>query len=446
METKFNEAHYYKSNLKLIIGLFTVFLAVFLIFIGFFQSSAFSAGNIKKQKAFHLLSLQFLIKKALKNPQIKSSIYKYLGYKENITIAGRLPEPAFGFGITADNGFNNPQIGTDSMSSWNFSISQTIPFPTKLFIKSDIKKSLYKLLKDKTISLKLFTILNVKDVYYDLSLIEEDIKTFKENFKLLHLLLEYANRAYASGRINSRGPIRLILESDQIKTDLISLHKQKNELIYILSKFTNIPTAYFINRKAKFRGKVKPYNQDFNDLIKIAGRFNPEIKEGRQRITSSKLSLNLANQGYYPNFSVFFGYGDRYSLQPMLSGGLSLTLPIYFNKKQIPEINKAKKYNIAAVYQYAWIKLKTIQNLKTALSNIRNDYKSYYINKKLTEPEAKLLFNSYTNSLMVGKVSTYPLIDSFTKLLLIRLRNYKYEASYFKDCAYLETIIGKIDF
>ena len=435
----------YKSNLKFIIDLFTVFLMTFLIFIVFFQSYAFSAVNIKKkqQKAFHLLPLKFLIKKALKNPEIKSSIYQYLGYKENITIAKSFPEPAVGFGMTDANGFNNPQIGINSMSYWKFSASQTIPFPSKLFINSRIKKSIYKSLKDKTISLKLFTVLNVKDVYYNLALLEKDIKTFKENLKLINLLLKYADRNYAGGRSNARGPIRIILEIDQIKTKLILFKKQKNKFIYILSKFTELPIKYFKNKKAEFMGKVMPLKYQFNNLMKTADKLNPDLKEAKENIKTSRLGIDLANQGYYPNFSVFLGYGDRYSLQPVISGGVSITLPLYFNESQIPKIDKAKRYNINAIYKYAWIRLKTVQDLKTAVSNIKNDYKVYVINKNITEPEAKLLFNSYTKSLISGKAQTFPLLDSFVKLLLIRLKTYEYKAEYFKDNAFLEAVIGK---
>ncbi|MHB1645148.1 MAG: TolC family protein [bacterium] len=436
--------NYYKLNLKFIIDLFTIFLMAFLIFIGFFQSSAFSAGNIKqRQKALHLLPLKFLIKKALKNSEIKSSIYQYLGYKENITIVKSLPEPAVGFGMTDANGFNNPQIGINSMSYWKFSASQAIPFPTKLFINSRIKKSIYKSLKDKTISLKLFTVLNVKDVYYNLALLEKDIKTFKENLTLINLLLKYADRNYASGRSNARGPIRIILEIDQIKTKLILFKKQKNKFIYILSKFTELPIKYFKNKKAEFIGKITPFDYKFNNLMKTADKLNPDLKEAKENIKTSRLGIDMANQGYYPNFSVSLGYGDRYSLQPVISGGVSMTLPLYFNESQIPKINKAKKYNINAIYKYAWIRSKTVQDLKTAVSNIKNDYKVYGINKNITEPEAKLLFNSYTKSLMSGKAQAFPLLNSFVQLLLIRLKTYEYKAEYFKDNAFLDAMIGK---
>ncbi len=390
-----------------------------------------------------IVSLKYLVNRALKNPEIKSSIYKYLGYKENISIAKSLPEPALGFGITDANGLNNPEIGINSMSYWKFSASQAIPFPTKLIINARIKKSIYKSLEDKTITLKLFTVLNVKNVYYNLALLEKDISTFKENLSLLSILLKYADGDYASGRLSARGPIRIILETDQIKTRLILFKKQKNRLIYILSKLTGLKAAYFKNKKAEFTGKVKDFSDKFNKLMNTADKFNPALKEAKENIKTSRLGIDLANQGYYPNFSIFAGYGDRYSLQPVISGGISVSIPLYFNENQMPKIEKAKKYSINAVYKYDWVKLRTIQNLKTAVSNIKNDYKAYSINKKITEPEAELLFNSYAKSLMSGKVQTFPLLDSFIKLLLIKLKTYEFKAEYFKDDAFLDAVIGK---
>jgi hypothetical protein len=401
------------------------------------------ARSHAEYKANDIISLNYLIAHALKNPEIKSSIYKYLGYKENISIAKSLPEPTIGFGITDANGLNNPEIGINSMSYWKFSASQTVPFPTKLLINGRIKKSIYKSLKDKTITLKLFTILNVKDVYYNLALLEKDINTFKENLSLLSILLKYADGDYASGRLSARGPIRIILETDQIKTRLTLFKKQKNRLIYILSRLTGLSAVYFKNKKAEFDGKITHFVYRFNKLIKTADKFNPALKAAKQNIKTSRLDIDLSNQGYEPNFSAFVGYGDRYSLQPVISGGISVSIPLYFNETQIPKIEKAKKYSINAAYKYDWVRLKTIQNLKTAVSNIKNDYKAYSINKNITEPEAELLFNSYAKSLMSGKVQTFPLLDSFIKLLLIKLKTYEYKAEYFKDSAFLDAVLGK---
>ena len=89
------------------------------------------------------LSLKMLIKNALKNPDITSSILKTEGLKEKIAIAKALPEPVAGIGLTDANGFNNPGIGVNSMSDIGLSISQKIPFPSKLETKSRINKYSY---------------------------------------------------------------------------------------------------------------------------------------------------------------------------------------------------------------------------------------------------------------------------------------------------------------
>ena len=160
-----------------------ILLSFFVVLTGliFYGGRSYAAGT---------LSLKMLIKNALNNPEITSSALKTEGRREEIAIAKALPEPVAGIGVTDANGFNDPGIGVNSMSNIGFSISQKIPFPSKLETKSRINKYLYMSSKAKTEALKIDTAYLVKETYYNLALIEKQTAAVKYDRLLLKICLQ----------------------------------------------------------------------------------------------------------------------------------------------------------------------------------------------------------------------------------------------------------------
>ena len=392
------------------------------------------------------LTLKMLVKNSLKNPHITSSVLKTEGKKEEIIIAKALPEPVAGIGLTDANGFNNPGIGINSMSDIGFSISQMIPFPSKLSTKSLINKYAYKSLKEKTQALRVNTVYLVKAEYYNLALIEEQIGIIKYNRMLLKIILNYTSEKYGVGKASAPSYIRAMLEDSSLKASIFSLYKAKAKLIYLLSELTGLKES-LIKSKTAILPKIKwikPSASEYKTMLEKAFKFNPDLKSVEYLHKKSNKELDLAKESYLPDFYLKAGYGDRYSMVPVLSASVGLSLPIYFNGYQEPLIDKAKKDKLASIYNISWEKLTIIKNIRTVLKNMEEDYNNYKLYKNLYVPEAKLLFKSELSSFKVNKTTGFPLLDSFRKLVNSESEKYIYKSIYFKDKSRLKLITGKI--
>jgi outer membrane protein TolC len=412
---------------------------IILIFLIFFTC----AVNVNESFGANTLSLDMLIKKSLKNPDITSSVLKTEGQKENIIIAKALPEPVVGFGLTDANGFNNPEIGVESMSDIGFSISQKIPFPSKLETKSRINKYSYMSSLEKTRALRINTVYLVKENYYNLALIEKQISVIKYNRLLLNIILKDISQKYGTGSASAPAYIRTMLEDASLKSELFSLNKVKNELIYLLGELTGLRTSYIRFSRAVLP-KISWTKTDIREYIKTAYKFNPELKSLKYLAKKSDYETAYAKESYLPDFYLKAGYGDRYSMLPVLSASVGLSLPVYFNSYQKPLINKAEKDRLSSIYDINWEKLRIIKGIKVYAKNMRLDGNNYKLYESLYVPEARLLLKAELSSFGVKKTSAFPLLDSFRKLIDSEFEKDIYNAKYYMDKSRLEQITGKI--
>ncbi|MCL4498117.1 MAG: TolC family protein [Deltaproteobacteria bacterium] len=391
------------------------------------------------------LSLKMLIKNALKNPDITSSILKTEGLKEKIAIAKALPEPVAGIGLTDANGFNNPGIGVNSMSDIGLSISQKIPFPSKLETKSRINKYSYMSSKAKTRALKIDTAYLVKESYYNLALLEKQIIVVKYNRMLLNMILKDISQKYGTGSASAPAYIRTMLEDAGLKSELFSLNKAKDKLIYLLGELTGLKSSYIKLRRAvlpkiKEAGKEAETKED----IKTAYKYNPELKSLKYLAKKSDYETAYAKESYLPDFYLKAGYGDRYSMVPVLSASVGLSLPVYFNSYQKPLINKAEKDKLSSIYALSWEKLQIIKSISVYAKDLRINKNNFKLYENLYIPEAKLLFKAEISSFGTGKSSAFSLLDSFRKLIDSEFKRDIYNAKYYIDKSRLEQVMGKI--
>jgi outer membrane protein TolC len=386
-----------------------------------------------------------LIKNALKNPDITSSILKTEGLKEKIAIAKALPEPVAGIGLTDANGFNNPGIGVNSMSDIGLSISQKIPFPSKLETKSRINKYSYMSSKAKTRALKIDTAYLVKESYYNLALLEKQIIVVKYNRLLLNMILKDISQKYGTGSASAPAYIRTMLEDAGLKSELFSLNKAKAKLIYLLSELTGFEPSYIKSRRAvlpkiKEVGKRDKTKED----IKTAYKYNPELKSLKYLAKKSDYETAYAKESYLPDFYLKAGYGDRYSMVPVLSASVGLSLPVYFNSYQKPLINKAEKDKLSSIYALSWERLQIIKSISVYAKDLRINKNNFKLYENLYVPEAKLLFKAEISSFGTGKSSAFSLLDSFRKLIDSEFKRDIYNAKYYIDKSRLEQVMGKI--
>ena len=375
-----------------------------------------------------------------------SLITKADALKENITIDKSLPNPRIAFGYNDSDGFNNFMIGNHEYqgSKVRFTFTQLIPFPTKLFLKGKIAKIYYGYNKEITKSAMVSTVANVKNYYYRLAQLENDILIIKSDYSLLKLLEKNTDDGYALGEAKETDVIRIELKMIALKNQLISLKKDRLKYLYELSRLSGIKLNK-LNGTAMLPRITKLKAKKIKNIIKAAFKNNPLLKAANFLYKRSKYEKKLADQGLYPNIIFHVKYGYRYDIQPALGGSIGLEIPLYFNQRQFPEMNKAKKNMISSMFARNWAYSGVARDVMAYAVKIKKYYKLYETEKKIYLPESSLLLKLYISRYIFGKTSAFELLNSFKKMIKAELLSNSYEVNFLINRSDLSASLGEIN-
>ncbi len=366
--------------------------------------------------------------------------------KEDITINKSLPNPRIAFGYNDSDGFNNFMIGNHEYqgSKVRFTFTQLIPFPTKLFLKSKIAKNYYGYNKEITESARVSTVANVKNYYYRLAQLENDILIIKSDYSLLKLLEKNTDNSYAVGEAKETDVIRIELKMIALKNQLINLKKDRLKILYELSRLSGIKLNK-LKGNAILPHIAKLKTKKFRNVIKAAFKNNPLFKASNFLYKRSKNEKKLADQGLYPNIIFHVKYGYRYDIQPALGGSIGLEIPLYFNQRQFPEMNKAKKNMISSMFARSWEYSGIERDIMTYMAKIKKYYNLYKTEKKIYLPESSLLLKLYISRYIFGKTSAFELLNSFKKMVKAELLSNSYKVNFLINRSDLSASLGKIN-
>ncbi len=366
--------------------------------------------------------------------------------KENITIDKSLPNPRIAFGYNDSDGFNNFMIGNHEYqgSKVRFTFTQLIPFPTKLFLKGKIAKIYYGYNKEITKSAMVATVANVKNYYYRLAQLENDILIIKSDYSLLKLLEKNTDDSYAIGEAKETDVIRIELKMIALKNQLISLKKDRLKYLYELSRLSGIKLNK-LKGTAMLPHITKLKAKKIKNIIKTAFKNNPSLKAANFLYKGSKYEKKLADQGLYPNIIFHVKYGYRYDIQPALGGSIGLEIPLYFNQRQFPEMNRAKKNMISSMFARNWAYSGIARDIMAYAVKIKKYYKLYETEKKIYLPESSLLLKLYISRYIFGKTSAFELLNSFKKMIKAELLSNSYEVNFLINRSDLSASLGEIN-
>ncbi len=375
-----------------------------------------------------------------------SLITKADALKENITIDKSLPNPRIAFGYNDSDGFNNFMIGNHEYqgSKVRFTFTQLIPFPTKLFLKGKIAKIYYGYNKEITKSAMVATVANVKNYYYRLAQLENDILIIKSDYSLLKLLEKNTDDGYAIGEAKETDVIRIELKMIALKNQLISLKKDRLKYLYELSRLSGIKLNK-LKGTAMLPHITKLKAKKIKNIIKAAFKNNPLLKAANFLYKGSKYEKKLADQGLYPNIIFHVKYGYRYDIQPALGGSIGLEIPLYFNQRQFPEMNRAKKNMISSMFARNWAYSGVARDIMAYVVKIKKYYKLYETEKKIYLPESSLLLKLYISRYIFGKTSAFELLNSFKKMIKAELLSNSYEVNFLINSSDLSASLGEIN-
>jgi outer membrane protein TolC len=320
-------------------ALYTVFINfIFLAGALFFAVSPLSAAE---------LDLQKLINEAVvNNPDLQASGSRADASGYRAPQVSALPDPIFSVGYQ-NEGFSRYTYGSSKDSQWMYSVSQAVPFPGKLSLKGEAAEKEHAALRDSHSALRLKTIAQIKELYFDLLVTHKTIDLINERLTLLSAVENLALARYAAGRSSQLEALSAQTEKYLLLEKEVTLKQKIETLETSLNRALARKISEPLGRPLETPVTYLHYRLD--ELIAAALEKSPEIRSRLNSIASAEARLSFAKRDYLPDFTITGGYyakgGD---FENMWSLTLGVNIPIFYLRKQKNAENEAEAALIEA--------------------------------------------------------------------------------------------------
>lgn len=386
------------------------------------------------------VTLDELVKAALEgNAGLSASMESVQAAKQMVLPARTLPDPMFTFQNMGD--LIPPRLQAEDPSSGRFfTIEQEFPFPGKLDLKGQIASTEADVQELGHSLVHLQLISAVKVAYYDLFFIHESLKTVRKSKDLLQEFVEIARTRYAVGQGIQQDVIKAQVELSKLIDRLVTLVKELKMAEARINDRLNRPVGTPVGAPAEFKKAELTYALE--DLLKLAETGSPTIRTRRLDIDRRQLGVQLAEKEFYPDFALGLTYVDRGDQPEMYGLMFKAKLPIYFWRKQAPELHAARA-NLAGA------KMMLRETTSDVGLQIRESFVAATTADQLAElyysaiiPHSRLSLESAMVGYQTGKVDFLTLLDSLLTLLDYELKYHEAVSEFQKALARLEPLAG----
>ncbi len=386
------------------------------------------------------ITLDELLKAAAEhNPEIKSSAQAAAATKAMIPSAGALPDPVFRF-QTMGNLTPPTLMDGDPSSARTYGVEQEFPFPGKRGLKENIASAEAQGQEWTHVATHRKVFSELKMAFFDLYLIHKSIETLLKNKELLQNFEQVAESKYQVGQTTQQDVLKAQVEMSKVLDKLLAMGQKKRIAEAKINNLLYRPAETPVGNPAEFKKAELPYSLE--ELTQLAVSSSPEVKAKESEITRRQYGVQLAEKEYYPDFSLGYTFFEREGNPDMHGIMVSAKLPIYFWRKQRPEL-EAARLNLSSARHMRESTSSTVRyQVKEAYTTATTSEKLANLYSSAIVPQSNLALNSAVANYQVGKIDFLQLIDATMSLLEYQLKYYEAITEYHKALAQLEPLVG----
>ncbi len=383
-------------------------------------------------------SLNDLVEQALaQNPEIKAMQRNFDMVRARIPQASALPEPMLSYGYTGNWPFPPFDIQKgDPSSARTLSITQELPFPGKLSLRSKMAAVSSEAEWWAYEQTRLNVVAEVKDAYFDLAYLTKAIETINKNKDLLDKFEKIAEARYAVGKGIQQDVLKAQVEISKLIDQVAVLEQRKQTAEARLNSLLYREPDSPIEKPEDI--KPREFSRTIAELRELALANYPMLKAQKRKMDHEQYDVQLAQKEFYPDVTVGFTYFNRPGLPEMYGVNVGVKIPLYFWRKQRPAVAEAaaseamERKRLDAIATLLFFKIKDAYLAATTAQKLVSLYGTTVI------PQSTLSLESAIAGYEVGKVDFLTLLDS-----LVTLRNY--EINYYEQLSNVEKAVAAIE-
>ncbi|MDE2009025.1 MAG: TolC family protein [Candidatus Omnitrophica bacterium] len=329
-----------------------------------------SQGLTFAQDARSPVHLSGLIKEALNNnPQILAAKARYEAARARVAFFRNVPDPMVEYGYDK---IIPSMIGADAAKPMKtLSVTQRIPFPTKLFLERkaarqemDAQKQDYEETRQRVIE-------QVKDAYASLFVAQRKIAFTKDDFELAGQMAKAAEVRYSANRDSQIDLLRAQAEQEKIMVQQKEFEQDRVIAVSLLASLLNKAPQDLGDIDTHENAKGEDLSEE--NVIKRIKQDRPELKSFRAILDQTRTKYSLSKQSLLPDITLTYQHQEQNGSfgRGQWAGMVGFTIPLWFWGKQAPEIVEARADLRAAQADYQAEENTAIFEGRSALAKVK---------------------------------------------------------------------------
>lgn len=312
-------------------------------------------------------------------PELRQAQELARAERERIPQVGALPDPVVTLGLQND-GFNGLQIGKMETSYYQLMVSQGLPWPGKLGLRTDLARLASEQADAGLARARLTTEAEVGRGYVGLLLLRDRLALLDELTAIWTRSAGVARARYESGEGAQSDLLRAQLELNRLKQRRWALQAEERAGVQGLNRLRSRPLDEPIPTAAHVVDLPLPPLVDEAVALADASARSPELRQARLASSAAETGVSIAQRELIPDFAVTAAIMPRGSLDPMWQAGVSFNVPLWAWRKQGRAIAEsharaaAGEASAAAVEQLLRLR---VTERRTALASLLETVKLY---------------------------------------------------------------------
>ena len=376
------------------------------------------------------------------SPEIKAARRDVDMRVARIAPAGAPPDPTLSVGYMG--GLLRPPFFPSASSPDSFrqfGLSQEVPFPGKLRLKSRVAATEADGERWDYENTRRRLIADLKAAYVEYQYLSRSLDILQRNKERLEQFRQIAEARFSVGQGIQQDVLKAQVEISLILERQALFEQQRNtlraEINGLLFRPVDTPLADTLGFE------VTPLTTTVEDLRALLRQNYPALKRDERAIDRGQQALSLARREVLPDFAINVTSQKFVGDMPWMYGvDFMVKLPIFWQRKQRPMIAEAA----AALESSRQMRDATVS---MASAQVTEEYLAGATSKRLADlysdsvlPQARLSLESSLASYQVGRVDFLNVLTSFVTILSYEISYEEQNARYLQALARLEPLTG----
>ena len=386
------------------------------------------------------IPLADLLQEAEKNnPQIEAARQNWQATKQVPTQVSTLPDPEFTLQHLSV-GSPRPFAGyTNSDFAYiGLGVSQDIPYPGKLRLRSEIAKREADVSQQQVESVRRSVLADVKAVYFRLAYLAKTLSILESDGELLKQVEQAADARYRSGMGTQQDVLQAQLQKTKLVREIAMHHLEVGKLEAQLKQLLNRPQDSLDIEPSDLT--ETPLPQTYDELLAAVKAQNPELAASQKMIDKQSLQVDLARKDFYPDFNVQYMWQrtdpTQFRAYYMLSFGVRV--PIYRGRKQRPELAQAQAERVRYRSEFEAQSQQLASELRAQYVTAQQTAELLKIHREGLSPQSRSEFQAGLVAYESNKQDFQAVLTAFLDVLHL-------DEDYWQNLAEYETAIARLE-